>query len=222
LARAKSHIIAQASGAVAGVVYGSSIDHPITLRTNFKKRKGNSLIQVMQRQSMTSAIFYWLTLTDESKERWNKYAEITGFAKTGRNAWISCGGFTRYVFLRGGFPTISYNGPDIMEIPKIEVRPPTSIANGIRIIVHNRDLFNGIKLVSHKMGPFSKARRKFSGPFTGEYIKFDTIPANTYVTIDYTGLVTGGIYFIKFQGVVSQSGKANRRTRTTIVRGVAG
>jgi len=214
-------------GSIAGTTYLAGPDHPIIARQRVTPVNPNTPYQQMMRSGVINAVMQWENMVETDRAGWEAYAEAMGESGMGRRFFI--GAYSKGFYMNAhGDPLIELltTPPSISGLFNISVYPyaPLGVAGiGFQISVDNLEPADDGVIQSNIAGPFNTARYKFKGPFSGESFDQAALMAQTTGVFSFSGLVLGGIYFVKINGVTGKvsPGVAHRLSNTFISRAIA-
>lgn len=170
----KSHVFAQASGSVAGIVYSRN-QGGMYVRSRAKPTNPNTEAQQAVRDAMRNAVFAWSnTLDDEQREVWNTYAFNTPTWNRLGEATTKTG---QQMFIRGAIPrlqaalSLPVDGPtsfDLGDFTPITGMTVDASDQTISIVFEETDAWStvtGAALMIYMSRPQNPTRIFGKGPF---------------------------------------------------------
>ena len=205
MAKFESTMFNAIRGSLAGTTFFTTPSGAIIGRAKTIPVNPNTPRQNLIRTSFADAVGAWKVLTQDQRDAWDAYAQLTYSPVKGRQTFIGNYGLALYCQLISvGVVTpgtLAPLLPGVLPMGSIVVGAPAGpVATGISVNIENPNADDIAALIEISL-PFDQSRERFKGPFDSKSSQVVTLTALANTTTDFLELVVGARYFVRVRGI---------------------
>ena len=200
-------------GSIGGNTFLANTYHQIVIRQRTAPVQPGTGFQTSVKSGFGSGVAAWEQATEQQREDWATYAQtvtlqgpLGSYKPSGRNLAIGQYAATQYITDIGGeTPTggLSMQAPTVagvLALETVKIQPLTAAGTGFEIAVGQA---NGEDVIAYAVRSLKQAdaRYFYKGPWSPATFQAAEIADQTSVIIPFTGLIDGGVYFVRLRGI---------------------
>jgi hypothetical protein len=228
--RVKSHLFSTMRGSVAGVTYTANQYHAIVGRQRVSPVQPGTTPQSIVKAAFAGGSTAYELLTDAQRQAWEDYAQtltyqgpLGDYTVGGRSVAMGQYALSRICVAKGiaTIPAASMTAPTtagFLSIGGFLTDAPSATGTGVNLTITNDNDEDVTVLVELSLKQ-SDARMRYKGPWVPSTFMGFEVPASTSADEDITGLVDGGVYFMRVRLISSDAPR--RLSAPLIIRFVA-
>lgn len=219
MAKFLSQVYTIIRGSVGGVTYTANRYHALIARARVAPVQPNTNAQAWSKAAFTAAITAWEAVSKADRQLWSGYAisvvrtgPLGPYSPSGRMLAIAQFQFCAFYRNRIGdlFPGGNSMDPPVLPgglaLENPEILPLVAPGIGFRIDAVNN---NGeeIVMIATRSPKQSDQKYFYKGPFQSDTAAYVDVADTDKGTINFTGLVDEGVYFVKVMFVSKLTGR---------------